>query len=361
VTDGPPSTSPAGDAGPGAPLFSVLIATRNHEAYIEQTLESVAGQSCADFDLVVVDDGSTDRTAEVAHAWLVRFGARHPRPVSLLRTANGGQSSAFERGFSSCRGRYICLLDSDDRWLPHKLALVEDAVRGDRSAGMIVHPLYVITPDGVRTGDVRPMRARLSEGDVRTQLAATGRHVAPATSGVVIRRDVFAELLPMPTKGFPSGADSYLTFGASLRAPVRVIGEPCGEYRIHADSQYLLRMLSVSGLERSVALQRTILEHFGLAGVAGRNAFFARNVFALEKLRGSSRTARRAFRDLASATWHDAAFGPIARAVLLLFWTACLLAPRFVFRRLWHRFQMRQTGYGRVLRQHVACAQVTRP
>jgi glycosyltransferase involved in cell wall biosynthesis len=339
----------AGERGAG-PSFSVLVGTYNQAAYLGDALDSVRAQSFGDYEIVVVDDGSTDDTQATLERWCGAFRRDAPdRRVSVLRVANGGQSAALEHGFGLCTGRYICLLDSDDRWLPHKLAAVFDAVAKDPGAGMIVHPLYVIDAEGRRTGDVRPKHARLSEGDLRDLVTRTGRHVAPATSGVVIRSDVFESLLPMPTKGFRSGADSYLTFGASLRAPVRVIPDPCGEYRIHADSHYLGRMLSPEGLERSVALQRTIAEHFGLAAVVGGNSFFARNLFALAKLRGGVGQQSPAFVRLTRATIRDPAFSRRGKVLLLGYWLVCLLAPRAVFRRLWRAFQLRQTGYGKVL------------
>ena len=336
------------DAG-RSPTFSVLIAAHNHGAYIEETLDSVAAQTIDDYELVLVDDGSTDDTPDIAARWVATFRLRHRHAATLLTIANSGQSAAFEHGFAACRGAYVCLLDSDDRWLPTKLALVQTAVAAAPEAGMIVHPLFVIGADGRRTGDVRPKRARLSEGDLRSQVATTGRHVAPATSGVVIRTDVFKSLLPMPTKAFRSGADSYLTLGASLRAPVAVITEPCAEYRLHAESHYLGRMLSPDGLERSVALQRTILEHFGLGFVAGKNSFFARNVFALAKLRGGTREQLAAFGDLARATLRDPAFKRGPQLMLTTYWLVCLCSPRVLFERLWRAFQLRQTGYAKVM------------
>jgi glycosyltransferase involved in cell wall biosynthesis len=338
---------PAGDGR--SPTFSVLIAAHNHGAYIEETLDSVAAQTVDDYELVLVDDGSTDDTGDIAARWLATFRLRHRHTATLLTIDNSGQSAAFERGFTACRGTYVCLLDSDDRWLPTKLALVQSAVEAAPDAGMIVHPLFVIGADGRRTGDLRPGRARLSEGDLRSQVLTTGRHVAPATSGVVIRTDVFGSLLPMPTKAFRSGADSYLTFGASLRAPVAVIPEPLAEYRLHGESHYLGRMLSPDGLERSVALQRTILDHFGLASVAGKNSFFARNVFALAKLRGGMRAELAAFSDLVWATLRDPAFHAGQRLLLTGYWLVCLCSPRPLFARLWRSFQLRQTGYAKVM------------
>jgi glycosyltransferase involved in cell wall biosynthesis len=330
------------------PFFSVLIATYNQAQYLEETLESVARQTLRDYEVVIVDDGSTDATPQVLACWREKFARERRNRVVLATIPNSGQSAAIEHGAPLCSGRYVCLLDSDDRWLPQKLQHLMEAADRHPEAGMLVHPLLVIGPHGQRTGDLRPKQAKLSDGDVREQLLRTGRHIASSTSGIAIRRDILGKLLPMPTKHFPSGADAYLAFGASLLAPVSALPEPLAEYRLHPDGQYLRRMLTPAGLERSVEMQRTIARHFGLESVMLRNSFFARNQFALEKFRGVIPRQVRSFARLASATLHDPSFGVSRRLALLTFWSLCLVSPLPVFSRLWLAFQLKQTGYGKV-------------
>lgn len=337
-------------SGTGAPTFSVLVAAYNQAAYVEETLDSVAAQECTDWELVVVDDGSTDSTGAVVAEWMRRSREVRPNRVVLETTANGGQSAALEHGFALCTGRYVCLLDSDDRLLPGKLAAVLRTVDSDPEAGMVVHPLYVVDEAGRRTGDVRPMRAKLSEGDLREQVTRTTRHVAPATSGVVIRSDVFRRLLPMATRPFRDAADAYLTMGASLLAPVRALQEPLAEYRMHAAGNYLKRFATAEGLRYTVELEYTIVRHFGLERAAERNTYFARNAFALQKLAGGPGEQLRAYRRLVRATLGDPSFGARDRALLLGFWTACLAAPCPVFSKLWGAFQRKHTGIDRIVR-----------
>ncbi len=342
-------TGPAVD-GPSSqpPRFSVLVATYNQAEYVLETLDTVVAQTWTDYELVVVNDGSTDDTEARVAAWMRTFRRGRPNRATLCTTENLGQSAAFERGFSLCRGEYIGLLDSDDRWLPDKLAKVADLVASDPTAGMVLHPLLVIDAVGRRTGDVRPKRAQLSEGDLREEVRRTSRHVSPATTGVVIRADVFDQLVPMPSKGFRTAADLYLTLGACLLAPVRAIHEPLGEYRMHPSGQHVRTMLSVEGLERWVELQTLLVAHFGLEQVAMRNSYFVRHVFALAKLRSSAGAQVAGYRRLIGATWGDPTFGPREKAIFTAFWTACLLAPRPVFSRLWRAFQMKQTGLDKV-------------
>lgn len=332
-----------------APLFSVLVAAYNQAEWVEQTLDTVAAQTLRDWELVVVNDGSTDDTGPRVRGWMDRLRASRPEVrMELASTSNGGQSAAMEHGFALCRGRWIALLDSDDLWTPEKLERCARAIADDPDAGMVVHMMYVIDDRGRRTGDVRPRRAALSEGDLREQIRRTTRHVAPATSAVLIRADVFARLVPMPTKGFRTAADAYLTMGASLLAPVRAVHEPLAEYRMHPDGNHIRTMLSAEGVKRWVELQSVMAEHFGLTSVASRNSYFLRHVFALEKLQGGVGAQVSTFGRLARATWMDGAFGAKEKVMFSAFWTACLLAPRPVFRRLWRFFQLKQTGFDKI-------------
>lgn len=337
-----------GSQAGAVPQFSVLIATYNQAEYLAETLDTVAAQTCGDYEVVVVNDGSSDDTEVVLAAWAERFRQGHANRVAALTTANGGQSAAMEHGFSTCRGQWVCLLDSDDRWLPHKLERLAEAISATPGAGMVHHPLYVIDNKGERTGDIRPKRARLSDGDLRAEIRRTSRIVAPATSGMVLRADIFAQLVPMPTKAFRTAADMYLALGAGLLTPVRALEEPLAEYRMHPEGQHVRTMLSPDGLGRWVALQQVLVRHFGIEEGAERNSYFVRHDFALAKLRDGVSSQAREFRRLIRATWLDHSFGLREKVLFTGYWTLCALAPRAVFRRLWRGFQMKQTGFDKI-------------
>jgi glycosyltransferase involved in cell wall biosynthesis len=331
-------------AGGPRPTFSVLVATYNHEAYLPEALESVEAQSFTDYELVIVDDGSTDRTPELLAAWQAEFARRRPNRVVIARTENGGQSRAYEHGLRFCEGEYVCLLDSDDRWAPRKLEAVRAAVAEHPEVGMVCHPVLVVGPDGRPTGRMRPSRARLSRGDLRAQVRRTGRTVAAVTSGLTVRSDVLRSLLPMPTTRFRFGADGYITTGASLRAPVEVIPEPLAFYRIHPTGQYVTRMLSEDGPRLAMDIHRAVASHFGLEDSLKRSSYFTRHEFAEAKLHGGAAQQLRAFARLLRATASDDDFDPATRLVLGALWTVGALAPRSLFIRLWRWFQLRHTG-----------------
>jgi glycosyltransferase involved in cell wall biosynthesis len=101
---------------PSQELVSVVIATYNMAQYLPQAVQSVLAQTHAQVEIQIVDDGSTDDTAQVVRRWL--GDAR----VHVHRQPNGGQAQARNRGVALARGSYVAFLDADDEWLPHKLS-----------------------------------------------------------------------------------------------------------------------------------------------------------------------------------------------------------------------------------------------
>jgi teichuronic acid biosynthesis glycosyltransferase TuaG len=99
------------------PLVSILTPAYNAAAYLPETLNSALRQTMTDFEVLVVDDGSTDDTARIVEA----FSARDDR-IRLIRKANGGSATARNLGISQSRGEFLALLDSDDLWMPEFLA-----------------------------------------------------------------------------------------------------------------------------------------------------------------------------------------------------------------------------------------------
>ena len=102
------------------PLFSVVIPTYNRLPLLKETLASVFAQTFTDFEIIVVDDGSTDGTAN--------FVQSLNAAIKLLRTANGGPGAARNKGVQEAHGRYVAFLDSDDLWFPWTLSVFAEAI-----------------------------------------------------------------------------------------------------------------------------------------------------------------------------------------------------------------------------------------
>ena len=95
--------------------FSVIIPTFNRAYCLERAIDSVLNQSFKDFELIIVDDGSTDDTVEVLK--------KYQNKISYIKTKNLGVSHARNVGIKKSRGEWIALLDSDDEWHENKLEL----------------------------------------------------------------------------------------------------------------------------------------------------------------------------------------------------------------------------------------------
>jgi len=98
------------------PHISVVLPVYNGEAYLAEAVRSILGQTCTDFELLIVDDGSTDGSAAVAES----FGDLRVRVIRL--SPNGGIIAALKAGFAEARGVYIARMDADDLSLPERLA-----------------------------------------------------------------------------------------------------------------------------------------------------------------------------------------------------------------------------------------------
>lgn len=126
-----------------SPLVSVILPTYNRAHTLERAISSVLKQTFSDFELIIMDDGSTDETSQV----LDKYDER--KDVRVIRLDHGGVSVARNTGIAASQGRYIAFQDSDDEWLPNFL---EKAVAALKETGPEIGVFYCdwlqIWPDG---------------------------------------------------------------------------------------------------------------------------------------------------------------------------------------------------------------------
>ena len=91
------------------PAVSILLAVYNGARYLPQTIDAVVAQTMGDWELVVINDGSTDSSSSLIRAY------QDPR-IRFLEQPNSGAAAAIDRGLNAATGRYIALLDQDDVW-----------------------------------------------------------------------------------------------------------------------------------------------------------------------------------------------------------------------------------------------------
>ena len=110
-----------------APFFSIVIATYNYGRFLEDAITSVLSQSCQDFELIVVDGGSTDNSVEIIKRYKERI-------VWWVSEPDTGQSNAFNKGFSHASGQYFTWLNADDIMLPDTLLEVKKKLQSNPRA-----------------------------------------------------------------------------------------------------------------------------------------------------------------------------------------------------------------------------------
>ena len=122
------------------PRVSVIIPTYNSAKYICEAIDSVLSQTYRDYEIIVVDDGSKDNTAEV----LGKYGNK----VLSLYQENAGANSARARGLTEAKGEYVALIDADDKWLPDKLQEQVEFMESSPEINLVFSDFYNFNEKG---------------------------------------------------------------------------------------------------------------------------------------------------------------------------------------------------------------------
>jgi glycosyltransferase involved in cell wall biosynthesis len=205
-----------------APGVSVVMPNYNGGRYIQAAVDSVLAQTYRDFELIVVDDGSTDGSADL----LAGYGRR----IRVIRQANAGVSAARNRGIAESRGRLIALIDSDDAWLPEKLAR-QVPLFADPEVGLAW--CACLFCDAELRPLEEPESARSRAQDQGPFDYGPRNSVPGSSTTAVVRREVFAAAGPYDLKlGILADWDMWRRIVP--RCKVGPLSETLACYRIHA-------------------------------------------------------------------------------------------------------------------------------
>jgi glycosyltransferase involved in cell wall biosynthesis len=171
------------DASPAAPTVSVVIPAYNAAWCVGKAIDSVLAQDFRDFELIVVDDGSTDDTAAV----LAGYG----EAIRVVHKPNGGLSSARNAGITAARGEFVAFLDADDWWLPSKLSRQVALMRARPELGFSSTCARVEDPQGRL---VNLWACARWQGSFLVHLFGSAADVAGSGSAVIARRELFASV-----------------------------------------------------------------------------------------------------------------------------------------------------------------------
>jgi glycosyltransferase involved in cell wall biosynthesis len=236
---------------PEEPLVSILVANYNYEKFIGQTIESVLKQKYQNFELVICDDGSTDNSLQIIEQYL----KKDPR-VRLIQKQNGGHGPALNAAYAVSRGEVICLLDSDDLFLPEKLGLTVESFKLNPEAGFGIHRVIRVNEHRRRQG-VFPMSSSLPHGWHGSELLSDGGILSylPPTSALSLRREVADRLFPLPTHvPVRFCPDQVIMRLAPLVTPIARTDKALTEYRLHNSNSYSRLNTTRESLSRDIEI-----------------------------------------------------------------------------------------------------------
>ena len=197
------------------PFVSILINNYNYGHFLTKAIDSTLTQTYDYFEIIVVDDGSTDNSQEIIKS----YGDK----ITPVLKENGGQASAFNAGFAHSKGNIICFLDADDVFVSTKLEKIVNTFNSNLEIDWCFHPLKFVDrkhkPLDINqryTGEsgIYDIRRDLERGKLNGRLPFN----SIATSGLCYRRSLLEQLLPMPER-IRITSDDYLKYAAFALSP----------------------------------------------------------------------------------------------------------------------------------------------
>lgn len=219
--------------GTSLPHASVTVAIPafNAQLFLADALRSVEGQTYPWHECLVIDDGSTDNTHEVAASFpFVRY----------LRQPNGGDANARNRAIQEATGEFIAFLDSDDVWLPEKLERQIALFEARPEIGMVYTGVRVVDRHLRYLEELRPAP---SESAFRNTLLVEKPYMTGVGSSGMVRTEVAREI--WFDERLKASADWAFACRVSQINPVAPVDQPLVLYRQHAESQVHLNLRAV--------------------------------------------------------------------------------------------------------------------
>ena len=207
--------------------FSVIIPLYNKAPYIRKALESVLAQTYADYELIIIDDGSTDGSAEIAEAILQDPASRliASSPHRLIRQANSGVSAARNNGVAQAQGDYIAFLDADDWWEPTYLERMAQLIEDHPEAGLYGMNYIYYKPGKTRVA----LHTDTGYINYPKEYMRNNAMMIFTSSSSSMSKKVYDEMGGFPV-GIKLGEDFLLWAKTALHYPVAFCKEPLAYY-----------------------------------------------------------------------------------------------------------------------------------
>lgn len=216
------------------PLLSVIIPSYNHEKYIGQAIESVLQQSYWNLELIVIDDGSTDRSREVIESY-------QDKRMSFIWQENSGAHAAINRGLAMAKGDYLAILNSDDVFSMNRFEVMIKEMQENPQIGFLCSYIQVIDSNGGKLGVKKGWRNMEPWTLSHPELSFAGRedfklnlllwNFTSTTSNFLFTRGLYETIGGMRNLRFAHDWDFALR--AAEVTECKLIEKPLMNYRIH--------------------------------------------------------------------------------------------------------------------------------
>ena len=204
------------------PRFSIIVPLYNKASYVRKTLSSIEAQTYRSFELIVVNDGSSDGSAAIAEAYLKN---RTKLNYQIINQPNGGVAIARNNGVASSKGEYVCFLDADDWWKPTFLEEMDWLIKEYPDAGLYATNFVYYKP-----GKTHVEHQNLKTGYINyPEVYASAGSMPVWTGATCMPRKVFDEMGGFPV-GIKLGEDFLLWAKTALHYRVAFSEKPLAYY-----------------------------------------------------------------------------------------------------------------------------------
>jgi glycosyltransferase involved in cell wall biosynthesis len=227
--------------------FSVLLPVYNRENYVRQAVDSVLNQTFTDFELLAIDDGSTDRSAEI----LKSYGSK----LKLIQQRNQGPEIARNAAAALAQGEYLVYLDSDDLFLPFALETFDKVIRELDSPPLLLGSILFF-----QDGEPPPQPARADTIKIFKFRNYASKTIALSSNSTIVRKSVFDAVAGGRRDSTPQtfhADDTYIQLKVGDYSPFVVIKQPCtSAYRLHGENTSKNLEALANGILRLIRLDR---------------------------------------------------------------------------------------------------------
>jgi len=237
------------------PKVSVIIPTYNYGKYIEKAIDSVLAQTYKDFEIIVVDDGSTDNTREIIET-------KYKDKVRYFYQENSGAPVARNKGIKESKGEYLVFLDADDWFMPENLEKKVAFLDNNAGYGWVYSDGYYVNKEGEiidKASNRFSFSNRKLEGNISFELFSMGNYIA--MDSVLMRKECINEVGPF-NETLPAYHDYELWLRLSLKFKIKILND-CLTYQVvHSgslssqDCVYPRSFLMITQIHKSLFIKK---------------------------------------------------------------------------------------------------------